>query len=311
MMSSKRTALFQLGLDNLLWGFGFVAVKWGLLGFDPFVLNTYRFAIAFFAATLMFVINGAMREWFTWRDFRISLIPGLYIGIMLTFQNLGLQTTSIANSSFITTLYVIFVPLLEALISRRLVSAGHLIGVVVALFGTALLTDFVNTQTLDVGDLFTLACAVAASLHIIWLQKLADEITSVLNFNMWQFFWAGLAALIVALAMGSSFATPPLTSIAWVGLLVMAIGPTFLGFMLETHAQKVLSANATSLFLLMEAPFASVFAYLLLDEQHSLQQMVGATVIVFAAAMGVVTGRNALRKRPSESDSETSTPNAA
>ena len=80
------------------------------------------------------------------------------------FQNAGLERTTTSNSAFITGLFVVFTPIIEWLVTRRVPDARVLLAVVVSAVGLFLLTG----ASIDVhaGDALTLGCAVMFALWI-------------------------------------------------------------------------------------------------------------------------------------------------
>ena len=64
------------------------------------------------------------------------------------------------------------------------------------------------------------------------------------------------------------------------GLLMLGIGSTLIAFYLQIKAQKVLSSTVSSLFFLLESPFALLFAFFLLGESLNMKQGIGALLII-------------------------------
>jgi drug/metabolite transporter (DMT)-like permease len=68
-------------------------------------------------------------------------LPALLLAGTLILQTWGLHYTTATKSGFITTLYVVFVPLLEALHLRRRISTGLWLCVLGAFVGTLLIVN--------------------------------------------------------------------------------------------------------------------------------------------------------------------------
>jgi drug/metabolite transporter (DMT)-like permease len=73
------------------------------------------------------------------------------------FQNAGLEHTTTSNSAFITGLFVVFTPLIQAVVTRRLPDRNIALAVAIAIVGLFLLTG--AQLTMGKGDALTLACA--------------------------------------------------------------------------------------------------------------------------------------------------------
>ena len=84
------------------------------------------------------------------------------------FQTVGLQYTNASNAGFVTGMFVVFTPLLSAVLLRRPPSGAAIAGVVLATVGLALLSlgpSFVPRG----GDVLILGCALAFAIHIVGL----------------------------------------------------------------------------------------------------------------------------------------------
>ena len=112
--STKATAVAELTFAGILWGFGFVATIWVLQFLDPAMLLMSRFGGAFVVGIAIVLFRK--KSWTDLHsDLRLSFIPAMVLWLTLLLQVTGLLTTSATNSSFITTLYVIIVPILQSL----------------------------------------------------------------------------------------------------------------------------------------------------------------------------------------------------
>ena len=125
--------------------------------------------------------------------------------------------------------------------------------------------------------------SVFAGAQIFWFGLVAKKIKSGFIFNTWQSFLSMLIPLFYAF----SFEKLPtkVTSKAWIGLIIMSIGSTLIGFALQVRGQKRISATTASIVYQIESPIAAIFAYFLLGERLSSSQLLGASLI-FGAALG-------------------------
>lgn len=284
MTNVVRRSVFQLVIAASLWGFGFIAVVWALKELGPLEITLTRFLVGFLIG---FFLQAPVRTRLEWKSaISMGFWIAFFLASTLALQTTGLQYTTATKSGFITTLYVVMVPLFEAIYYRHKISLQLWSLVFMALVGTALIVQLEFTD-LNKGDLLTLACAVFASLHIIWIGKVSDKTAHPFLLNTTQSLWAAIFILpFVEL-------TPWLTKISNVmtwdikaiwGMLALAVGSTTLAFYLQVKAQAHLSPTVSSLLFLLESPFAMIFAFLLLGESLSLMEGAGATLI-FAAAV--------------------------
>lgn len=111
---TKKTAVIELIFAGAIWGFGFVAAVWALNDFTPTETLVYRFLAATAMGELLFLISNKIAKkpslHSAKEDFLLAIPAGSLLGGLLLFQTIGLKYTTATKSSFITSLYVIFVP---------------------------------------------------------------------------------------------------------------------------------------------------------------------------------------------------------
>lgn len=280
-------AFGELLFATMIWGFSFTAVVWILKAMDVFTMSIVRFGFAFVFSVLIAAFIPVLRRDLNWRTFLLASGPGFFLGLTLIFQTWGLESTSVTNSGFLTTLYVVLIPLLETLVFRARPYPLHYLWVTVALVGTGLMVNFHSAQ-LNRGDIYTLMCAGFAAIQIIWIGKISKRINSAFVFNAFQCFWA-LVATLIFLPFYDRFYFYPLDARAVFAIVLVTLGSTVLAFALQVKVQKVLSPALASLIFLLESPFAMLFAFWLLNEQMSFQKICGASLIFLAAVGATLT----------------------
>lgn len=285
MTSSNFRPAIEMVTSTMIWGFGFVATQWVLTSLDTISLTAARFSLAFFIGIIVLFVSGKKNQ-FNWHNFRISAVPGLLIGLMLVAQTWGLELTSVTNSGFITTLYVVFVPVIEFIFLRKRVRPISLVWVLLALLGTAFMVHLVS-MNINRGDSLTLLCAILGAGQIVWVSRVRDQIESPFAFNAFQSAWAGVAALLCLPFYGHTYFHVPDQKAIW-GFLSVTIGSTIIAFSLQIKAQKTISATTASLFFLFESPFATFFAIMILKDTVTSWQILGA-LCIFAAAIGSIS----------------------
>ncbi len=280
-MQNKWWAASELLLATTIWGFGFTASIWALVAFDSISISILRFGIAFIVGAIIVRLNREMRPQLNRANLLKSFLPGILLGGMLCLQTWGLEYTTATNSGFITTLYVVFVPIIETLVYRKRLARNHALWVFLALVGTGLMIKL-HFDSFNKGDILTLVCAITASLQMVAVGRVSQTIKSPFAFNTFQSFWAVIISLIFWPFYGRVlFQMPDMRAI--IGLFSLIFLSTLLGFFLQVKAQKVLSPSISSLIFLLESPFAAIFAIFFLHERLTLWQTAGGVLIFFAA----------------------------
>ncbi len=293
-------AFIELFIASIIWGFGFTASIWALNSIDPISMSVVRFAVAFVAGLIfygLFRLATHQKEKINHRShLYYSILPGFFLAMTIGLQTWGLELTSATNSGFITTLYVVLVPLIQKFFFKRKIQRLHFLWVFIALLGTALMIQF-HLSSFNNGDILTFVCAIFAAFHIIWIGRVQVHIQSAFLFNCYQSLWAAFGSLLLWPTYGSLY-LKPFGTLSIIGLLAVTFGSTLLAFALQVRAQKVLTPSVSSMIYLLESPFAALFAVILLNEVISPLQLVGGVLIFFSAVGATITeqAKASLRK---------------
>lgn len=288
---TKQRATLELSVAAILWGFGFIASIWALESFSPSETLLFRFLIATAVGELVYLFiswkfkKSMDREQLV-SQLKLAFPAGLLLGGMLLLQTIGLKYTTATKSGFITCLYIILVPFINFLFFKSKIGWNSLVFVLLALGGTYLLVggpiDNINT-----GDLWTLACAVFAAFHIIYIGKINNKISDAFRFNNMQSLWCLLAAIPFVFSQAKPFGLG-ITSTALIGLICLGIGSSVIAFFLQIRAQKSLDDTTASMLFLLESPVAAIFGFILLSERLTGLQTAGALLILSSAVLQVL-----------------------
>lgn len=281
---TKNRAAAELFCAGVLWGFGFVAAVWALQAYSTTQVLVLRFAIAFVAGEFVRrLIWGPQKFFPSWNQTRIAGGSGLLVSLMLLFQLIGLKTTTASKSGFITSLYVVLVPVLNALFFRQVITGKAVLCIITALLGMLLILGNPQ-QGWVMGDLWTLLCALFAAFHIMYIgfhSKTTNAINPLL-FNNYQNL---VALLFVACLIGpKDLVLPQFQMLPVIGLLLIGLGGSLLAFTIQVRTQKYLSDTTASMLFLLESPFAFFFAWIFLSESFSWSQGLGAVLILLGSS---------------------------
>jgi drug/metabolite transporter (DMT)-like permease len=277
---SKNRAAIELVFAGVLWGFGFLAVKWALLDFSVADVLFFRYLFAFFLGELYLLAFDRKHFLATFKEWRLALWPGLLMAAFIIPQTIGLNHTTATKSGFITTLYVLMVPFLNQYIFKVKIDRRFYSLALIALIGTVLLLDvFSESSNINIGDWWTFGCAIMAALQIIVVGKYAPLSESPFRFNSFQNFWTLLCVTPLFL-LQEKITWFSYSLLPWLGLIELAIGSSIIAFTIQIRAQKVLSPETASQFFLLESPFAFLFGYMFLKETLTPIQLIGAGMIL-------------------------------
>jgi drug/metabolite transporter (DMT)-like permease len=263
-------------LTTLIWGATFPATKAALAQIPPFSFMCLRFLLgAILAVGVYLAVGGRLRV--DRELLRMSGIATIFLFLGYVTQTLGLQTTTASNSAFITVLYVIFVPIfLRRFQGRTWFSAG------LALTGLWFLVH--PSLEMNVGDLWTLACAIAFAAHIACMEAFSRRGEAALFF-LWQ-----MILVTVLLGPAMLIEGPTWAQVAPTGILLTGLGVTgglaTGAFAVQVWAQKVLPAQQVALIFSLEPAFAAWLSWYFLGEQMSADGWIGSALILAGVIIG-------------------------
>lgn len=267
---------------------GFVAQATAMDSIGPFLFIALRFVVATLVI-LPFALHESRKVTRTEAAplNRKELLGFALVGISLfagmATQQVGLLSTSVTNSGFLTGLYVVLTPILGVLLFRQFPHRITWAAAILSLLGIYLLSGG-DIGKLVVGDLLTIVSAACWALQVVMIARFVGQSGRPLALSAMQFSVTAGCALVFALL---------LEPINWSSILAAAPQILYSGifasgfaFTLQVIGQRYTSAPQAAIFLSSEAPFAAMFAFWWLGERVGLVGIAGCALI-FVAMLAV------------------------
>jgi drug/metabolite transporter (DMT)-like permease len=277
----------MLLLASVIWGTTFVFQTTGMETLGPVGFQTARF-LAGTLALLPFALYERRRNIHVENRLdRRRGVPAL-IGLALTMaigsilQQIALGITSVANTAFLTTLYVLLVPIFGLLFFGRNIALIRWAAVAVFLVGSWLMTD-ASPKDAVAGDFLVLIGASLWAAHIMLVGWLVQKTSAPFQLAFIQ--TAATAALSGAALPFVETITlaaiiPALPEILYAGVLSTAFA-----FTLQLIAQKRTSNAAASILLSLEGVVAAFFGWILIGQTMAMVAIFGAGLIFIAVIL--------------------------
>jgi len=289
-------ALLALIAVTAVWGYTFVPMKDAIAVYPLFAFLAVRFLIA----SLVLAVPAAGRMRALGRSgWSAGVGLGLLLALGYALQTAGLERTTVSSAGFITGLYVVFTPLLGLLLFRTRVGRVVWLGVALAVAGLAMLSGVGAGDPL--GDVLVLLGSAAYSLQIVLMERYAPRYDAV-AFTQAEMLAAFAGFAVVAVALGQ--VEMPRGWTVWGALLVTGIFASALGFLVQTWAQRRLSAARTALAFAMEPVWAGLFGFWLAGDRLGVLGWGGCAVILAGIVVAEPEAARTLRRLVNRSGSE-------
>ncbi len=265
MVKDKTIAIFWLLVLTFFWGLTFPVQKNILTeNVSPFVYNAVRFWIATVLSFIFFRIG----------DFKYGAILGIVLSIAYATQTWGLTLTTSTKSGFITSLYIVLIPIFSFLIEREKPKKIHLLGFFAALIGNYLLTD--NLQGFNFGDFLTAICALMYAIHVVFVTDFSKKVEYTKLLTP-QFLTVAIVNSFLGINGSWNIGLPAVGVALWT-----AVTATILALIIQLKYQKVVGSNTAGLIFVGEPLFAMILSMLILGDTLNTKQIWGIVIIILS-----------------------------
>lgn len=276
----RLKADLTLLIVSMIWGSAFVAQRVaGQMG-SVYLFNGARYLLA--AVVVVPFVKRDIISLYAYprNQYQWMFIAGVLLFIASAVQQLGVVYTTAGNAGFITSLYVVLVPVVLFLVWREKTHWISIVAVVLAGAGAFFLSAGGRLEV-HAGDALELVGALFWTIHVIVLGKYASQFEPM-SFSVGQLAVCGLLNLGVGIFVEKSMPwnLPILGAIAYTALFSLGLCYT-----LQIWAQRHTPPADAALILSLESVFAVLSGWLLLDERLAAIQIFGCALIFVAVLL--------------------------
>ena len=304
----KLRNTFFLLLTAMIWGAAFVAQSVSMDYIGPFTFICLRSVIGgLFLIPVIIVLDGIRKksqnesanavnsenilhnieteekQRLSWKNKQLiegGIACGIFLFFANCFQQTGIQYTTVGKAGFITTFYIIIVPLI-GLFFKKYCGILTWIGVVIALAGLYFLC-ITQKLTIQRGDALILCCSVLYAGQILAIDHYNPFVDGV-KMSCIQFLTGGVLGAVFmflfenpSLAMILSAAGP---------ILYTGIMSTGVGYTLQIVGQKGLNPTVAALILSLESVFSALSGYVFLHQVLTTRELIGCVLMFIAIVL--------------------------
>ena len=283
MNDSKKAFYSYIGLFfvAMLWGLAFTVVKSSLDYVPPTYFVAIRFTVASIAISIIFAKKFKCFN-------KQNVLHGALIGVFLFFayftQTIGCNYTTAGKNAFLTALYVIVVPFLHWLITKKRPSYRLFIAAILAIVGIGLIS-LGNDMSIGKGELLSIACGVLFGCQIAYIDKYS-ETDDVMVLTMMQTYVSAILGWIFApFTDGAINADAFKSTSVWLGILYIGIVSTLICNILQNVCQKYTKPENASLIMSTESVFGVLGSIIFLGEAPSVRMWIGCAIMMVAIVL--------------------------
>lgn len=277
-------------ISTVIWGFNYIAQSEGSKYMGPFTFNFFRVFLGTLTILPVILIKnkktfGKFRIIGNKSDARDIFVGGILSGCALIFsvtaQQAGIAMTTVGKAGFLTSLSVVFVPILNMFFGKK-VYPYQTAGIILSLLGVGLLS-LNGIEGLSTGDLFLILTAFLVAIHLTINGKYTKKV-DVLEYTFFKFIFAGLLALVFMYF----FENPDINSIknAKLPVLYSGIFASGIAFSVLGFGQSKIDNTTTSLIMSMESVFAAICGWIFLNQTMTRKEIAGC-IIIFISVLWV------------------------
>ena len=303
----KLRNTFFLFLTAMIWGAAFVAQSVSMDYIGPFTFICLRSVIGgLFLIPVIIVLDGIRKksqnesadvvnsenilhieteekQRLSWKNKQLiegGIVCGIFLFFANCFQQTGIQYTTVGKAGFITTFYIIIVPLI-GLFFKKYCGILTWIGVVVALAGLYFLC-ITQKLTIQRGDALILCCSVLYAGQILAIDHYNPFVDGV-KMSCIQFLTGGILGAVFMLL----FENPSIAMILSAAgpILYTGIMSTGVGYTLQIVGQKGLNPTVAALILSLESVFSALSGYLFLHQVLTTRELIGCALMFIAIVL--------------------------
>ena len=287
-MKNRLKGSFVLLITALIWGTTFIMQKKASDLVGAFTFNFVRSIIATILLTIIafFTRNTIKTEEVDEKGnvvskkkiYVFSILAGIGMAGGATLQQIGIKTSEASTAAFLTSLYMIFVPILGLMFGKK-VKAKIWICVVSAVIGAYILAksgDNFFSFDLSFGSILIVISGMFWALQINAVSKIAN------NINPFKLCAIELLVTTIVSFVGMIVSESVIIENVYKAMpfiLYAAILSGTISFAFQNIGQKYCESNIATLIMSLESIFALLSGIIFLKETLEINEVIGSIII--------------------------------
>ena len=274
---------FLIVIQCCIFGFSFVVLK-KLISYDypTFAIIGYRFlvgAVALLPICALAPKTTPLALNFNRKSAVCGFISGFTMLVAYSLQTYGAKYTSSANNALCTGLYVVFVPFIGMLITKKR-NKYLLLAAFISFLGVSLVSGFsFDGMSFNIGDFLSVMCGFFFAIHFIIMERFTPHV----NLSLYTIVQL-ITVSIISIFLSSITESNLYNSVQWADgiswIIFLGVFSTSITYMIQSIAQSKISANVVSVISCSESLFAVIFSLAFGYAKFSIELLIGSILIL-------------------------------
>ena len=211
-----------------------------------------------------------------------GLVCGFFIFVGTSLQQIGLQYTTAGKTGFITSFYILILPFLTMIFLKHKIDVLTWISIIIGFIGLYLLAvPNLSDFSMNKGDFIVFLGSFCWAGHILVIDYYSKKVNPV-ELSFLQFVVLSILSGICAFIFENETATLGNIFASWKPVAYAGFLSSGVAYTLQMVGQKYTKPVVASLILSLEAVFAALAGYLLLDEVMTSREFLGSFIVFLA-----------------------------
>lgn len=287
-MNKKVLGNILLLITSIIWGSAFVAQITGMDVLGPFTFNAARSFLAVISLSILVLVLKDNMNTKVKDLLKGGLACGFFLFMGSSFQQFGLVYTTAGKASFITSLYILIVPILAFLVIKKKVTLITWIAIILGAIGLYLLAiPSGSSFSVNIGDVIVFIGAFFWGAHILVIDYFTKKVNPV-KLSLMQFTVMSILSIIVAVILERESISLNNLIVSWKSIAYAGLFSACIAYTLQMVGQKYTEPVLASLILSLESVFGALSGYLFLNEILSIKELIGCIVVFIAIVIAQI-----------------------
>ncbi len=280
---AQNLAMAGFVLATIIWGWGFIFQKFAAsAGMSSVAVTLGRGVLA--TVVLSVIFFKTIKREYKKGQWKVGAVLGFLLAGGNMLQSYGIEFTTPGKSAFITSSYVIWVPVLYWILTRKKMYVSVGVACVLSLIGIGILSlDFSEGFSMNYGDVITLISSMFFAMQIVVIGKYAKHMHPIVMAVL-QCAFSGLFSAILFLGNGESF-TVFLSTDAAIAVGYLGVISTGIGFTVQVIGQRYVSSAKAGVLLSCESLFGAIFSVIVGYDVLSFRILLGGAIVFIAVIL--------------------------